>query len=94
MSGGTQPQGGKSSGTRLKWNAGGGPCVVRVRGRGEADGAGGGIGFDRTLRSGDIEQEAHRVLAFVLFEGCGQDRGSIGGDQLDLRPVAEQEELK
>ncbi len=45
--------------------------------------------------SGDIEQKADRLLAaaFVFFKGCGQDCGSIGGDQLNVSPVAEQEEL-
>ena len=46
--------------------------------------------------SGDVEQKADRFLAaaFVFFKGCGQDCGSIGGDQLNMSPVAEQEQLE
>jgi hypothetical protein len=43
--------------------------------------------------SGNIEQNADRFLAaWVLFKGCGQDRSSFGGDQLNMSPIAEQEQ--
>ena len=67
-----------------------------VCGRGEANRLLFGIGGNRALVSGDIEEKADHLATatFLFFKGCGQYCGSIGGDQFNMSPVAEQEELE